>query len=312
MKDSEENNRTIPVLTGPTGSGKSAVINKLLERYPKINIISADSRQIYRQLDIGTDKPSQRERDLYNYNLIDICDPGNRYTAFDFVADANKIIDKLMGKGELPLISGGTGLYIRSLVEGIVEIPEDDLKIRARIEDDVIEKGPQYLYERLLEIDPDEARKIHPNNIRRVIRAIEIHELTGQTKTQIMKRGELGIHKYKFDTLILMPPREELYAGINDRVDRMMRNGLLDEAEKIFNGELKRAVEGVNVIGYNELFQYLDDKISLDSAINLIKQNTRRFAKRQITWFRGMKNVTFLETQTEAFSSLLKYYPDLN
>jgi tRNA dimethylallyltransferase len=312
MTDSAENKPVIPILTGPTGSGKSAVINCLLEKFPDINIISADSRQIYRQLDIGTDKPSKNELAGHHYHLIDIRDPGERYTAFDFADDAKKIIGELLCQGKLPLISGGTGLYIRSLVEGIAEIPDDDFSIRDRLENEAIEKGPQFLYERLQTIDPDEALKIHPNNIRRVIRAIEIYELTGNPKSKMMGKDGEKKENGLFDIVVLKPSREELYAAINARVEMMMKNGLLEETEKIYRSELKEKVDLVNVIGYSELFQYLNDEITLDSAINLIKQNTRRFAKRQITWFRGMKNIKLLNSQELALGYLLKYYPRAN
>ena len=302
------NNPIIPVLTGPTASGKTSIALALAEKYPQIEIISADSRQIYRHMSIGTDKPSADILSRFKFHLVDFVEPGERYTAFDFVDDCRRIINGLFERDKLPLICGGTGLYIRSLVEGIVEIPEDDLSIRSRLEDETIEKGPKYLYEKLLKLDPVEAKKIHPNNIKKIIRALEIYYLTGKTKTEILGKRRPTEEEYLFEVDCLMPPRDELYEKINARVELMIKSGLLDEVEKLIKMGLKEVIKGINVIGYNELFSYFDDEISLETAINLIKQNTRRFAKRQITWFNGMKNVKFYKSPGEILAHLNRFW----
>lgn len=302
------NKPIIPVLTGPTASGKTSTALALAEKYPQIEIISADSRQIYRHMSIGTDKPSADILSRFKFHLVDFVEPGERYTAFDFVDDSYKIIETLLEKDKLPLICGGTGLYIRSLVEGIVEIPEDDLSIRSRLEDETIEKGPKYLYERLLELDPVEAKRIHPNNIKKIIRALEIYYLTGKTKTELLEKGRSAEKGYIFEVNCLRPPRDKLYEKINVRVELMVKSGLMDEVEKLIKKGLKEEVKGINVIGYNELFRYFEDEISLETAINLIKQNTRRFAKRQITWFNGMKNVEFYKSPGEILAHLNRFW----
>lgn len=307
MPNSGGNRPIIPILTGPTGSGKTSVINKLLGINPELHIISADSRQIYKYLNIGTDKPPQDNIDKGNYYLVDFALPGERYTAFDFVGDAREIISELMKKETLPIICGGTGLYIKSLAEGIVELPDDDLEIRRNLENEAVEKGPKHLFEKLQAIDPDEASRIHPNNIKKVIRALEIYYLTGRPKSRIIAEGEVD-YPYRFDINCLMPSRERLYENIDARVDRMMRAGLLEEMEALYNLGLADKVREINVIGYNELFRHFDDQISLSAAVNLIKQNSRRFAKRQITWFRGMRNIRMFDTADSALQYLSGFW----
>lgn len=293
------------VLTGPTGSGKSEILLKLFREFSDLEVISADSRQIYRGLDIGTDKPTPEQRERYRFHLIEIISPGERYTAFDFTRDARRLLKKIQSEGRKPLVCGGTGLYIRSLVEGIAEIPEGDYHFREQLQEEVVTKGPQYLYEQLKEIDPAEADKIHPHNIRRIIRALEIYKITGQPKSSFLtdSRSESN-SDVKFMVICLMPDREKLYKAINDRVDKMMKAGLLREVEGLYNQGMKDAILSINVIGYNELIEYLDDRISLDTALTQIKQNTRRFAKRQITWFKGMKKIQFARSNKEVIDIL--------
>lgn len=293
------------VLTGPTGSGKSEIVLKLFRDNPDLEVISADSRQIYRGLDIGTDKPTPGQRERYRFHLIDIISPGERYTAFDFTRDARRLLEKILREGRIPLVCGGTGLYIRSLVEGIAEIPEGDYHYREQLQEEVVTKGPQYLYEQLKEIDPAEADKIHPHNIRRIIRALEIYKITGQPKSSFLtdNRSESN-SDVEFMVICLMPDRERLYKAINDRVDKMMKAGLLREVEGLYNQGMKDAILSINVIGYNELIEYLDDRISLETALTQIKQNTRRFAKRQITWFKGMKKIQFARNNKEVIDIL--------
>lgn len=298
-KNSAENNsghRVIPVLVGPTASGKTSVAVELADSYRQIEIISADSRQIYKQLRIGTDKPSPELLSKYKFHLVDFVEPGERYTAFDFVEDSTKIISALLKKNVVPLICGGTGLYVRSLVEGIVELPDDDFSYRSQLEEETITKGPKYLFEKLQAIDPVEAEKVHPNNIKKIIRALEIYYLTGKPKSEILAQNRGNTSNYKYKIFCLNQPREILYEKINARVDIMIKSGLLNEVERLIKDGLKDAVRKVNVIGYNELLRYYENEISLETAINLIKQNSRRYAKRQITWFKGTKNINFYDS----------------
>jgi len=294
----------IPVLTGPTGAGKTSVVLQYLDDNPDVPVISADSRQIYKYLNIGTDKPSGEICKRFNIHLVDFVIPGVRYTAFDFIEDAEKLIGGYLDSKVIPIICGGTGLYIKSLVEGIVEIPEDGFSIRQNLENEAAEKGPKYLFEKLEKIDPVEAKKVHPHNLKRLIRALEIYYITGRPKSEIIASSATRNKSYDFRILCLLPPRENLYQKINQRVDKMVEQGLLDEVRNLHKLGLYESVKKVNVIGYNEIFRYLEGNLSLEAAINLLKQNTRRFAKRQITWFRGMDNIEFVASHEEALISL--------
>ena len=308
MSNSRESKPVIPIITGPTASGKTGVALRLLEEHPDIPVISADSRQIYKYLDIGTDKPDSSLLKKYRFHLVDFVEPGNRYTAFDFADDTRRLIGATIAKKKLPLICGGTGLYIRALTEGIVEISDDDLNIRVRLEEEAIEKGPKYLFERLETVDPLEAAKTHPHNIKRIIRALEIYELTGRSKSEIIAAGNKKYDDFLYKIYCLMPPRELLYSRINKRVDEMIESGLIAEVENLIKSGRRKDVEKVNVIGYSELFRYFDNELSLDSAVNLIKQNTRRFAKRQVTWFRGMADLRYLSEADEAYKVLRPFF----
>jgi tRNA dimethylallyltransferase len=301
------NKPVIPILTGPTGAGKTGVALRLLEKQPDIHVISADSRQIYKYLNIGTDKPPVEILEKYHFHLTDFIQPSVRYTAFDFVRDAEKIIDDSLAGGDVPLICGGTGLYIKALVDGIVEI-EDDLSIREQLENEVIEKGPKYLYEKLEKIDPQEIKKIHPHNIKKIIRALEIFYITGKTKSELIASTNYKARDYAFKTICLMPERDVLYDKINKRVDEMMRAGLLDEVKTVCKLGLKETVEDINIIGYAEMIKHVNGELDMLSAVNLIKQNSRRFAKRQITWFKGMKDIKYVSSADMALENLIPYW----
>ncbi|MBN2227805.1 MAG: tRNA (adenosine(37)-N6)-dimethylallyltransferase MiaA [candidate division Zixibacteria bacterium] len=312
MSNSAGNKLRLPVLTGPTGAGKTALAYRLMDSLPNIELISADSRQIYKQMAIGTDKPTAEERAKYSMHLVDCVEPGDRYTAYDFVSDARRLIADILIRGKYPLICGGTGLYLKSLIEGIVELPEDDLHIRTELEELAVTRGPKFLYEQLEEIDPLEARKTHPNNIKRIIRALEIYRVTGKSKSEVLAEPLSETPPYDFEVLCYMPPREILYERINTRVDRMMETGLEQEARQLAAQGLKDMVEKVNVIGYHELFSHFDGEIPRETAVNLIKQNTRRFAKRQITWFKGMPYIAYFADSDTILNRLKTLYASIN
>lgn len=277
--------RPIPVICGPTASGKSLVAHALAKEQP-IEIVSADSRQLVRHLNIGTAKPTLQERQEVPYHLIDLIEPGERYSAFRFIGDATRVITEILRRGNQPIVVGGTGLYIRALTEGVVEIEQDDMAIRERLESEMEQHGPEAMYERLRQIDPLEASKTHANNNIRVIRALEIYYLTGKSKSEINATGTYRKGHFNFVCYAILPERDWLYARINERVDIMIEQGLLQETEALVLRGWKENIRRANIIGYNELLDYLDDRISLDEAVSSIKQNTRRFAKRQMTWFR--------------------------
>jgi len=305
----EDKKVTIPVLTGPTGSGKTSVGIRLMDQFPGVSLISADSRQIYKHVSIGTDKPSKLAIKKYKFKLVDFVEPGDRYTAFNFAEDSLELINNSLKSKKLPpLVCGGTGLYLRALTDGLIELPDDDLKYRTELEETAITKGPQYLFEKLEKIDPLEASKIHPHNIKKLIRALEIYRITGKPKSKLIADQRKSAGRYNYDIICLMPSREKLYKKINERVDNMIQIGLLDEVDSLISSGLQEAIRKVNIIGYNELFDYRNGKLTFNEAVNLIKQNSRRYAKRQITWFRGLENKNFIPTADETFNYISALY----
>ena len=279
----------IPIIYGPTASGKTAVAVRLAGMYP-IEVISADSRQIIRRLDIGTAKPTAEQRRKVQFHLVDLVEPGERYTAFQFIEDAERAIDDILRRSRIPLIVGGTGLYLRALTEGVVEIEGDDLGVRQRLEEEMREQGPEAMYRRLCRIDPAEAAGLHANNRVRVMRALEIYYLTGKTKSELMRTGNSRKSRHTFTYFCLLPDRQKLYRAIEERVDRMLAQGLLEEVEYLCREGLAESIKKVNTIGYKELLDHVNGRRTLAEAASLIKQNTRRYAKRQITWARHQIN----------------------
>jgi len=294
----------IPIICGPTGAGKTGVAVALADSFP-LEVVSADSRQIVRHLYIGTAKPTAEESAAVAFHLVDIIEAGERYTAFRFIDDANAAIADILNRHRVPVVVGGTGLYLRALTEGIVEIEDTDLTIRERLEREMEEIGPEAMYARLEQVDPLEAAGVHPNNRVRVIRALEIFELTGRSRSELAVTGRYRKGEYEFKYFCLAQPRDELYRRINNRVGLMMEAGLLDEVKRLVAEGREDALRRANVIGYNELLSHLDGQCELDEAVALIKQNHRRYAKRQLTWFRHQVNAHVYDRR-EALETALK------
>ena len=296
--------KPIPIICGPTGVGKTALAVQLADRCP-IEIVSADSRQIIKYLDIGTAKPTAEQHRRVMFHLIDLIEPGERYTAFRFITDANRVIREILQRGHVPLVVGGTGLYLRALSEGVVEIEQEDMEIRQKIEREMEELGPEAMHERLMSIDPLEAARIHPNNRVRVIRALEIFHLTGKTKSELVETGAYKRSEFDFCYHCLLMPRERLYDRINSRVDQMMTGGLLEEVQGLVSRGMKDQLRKARVIGYAELLDYLEGKSQLEEAVAMIKQNSRRYAKRQMTWFRHQAGGTFYSDPARLIRALV-------
>ncbi len=275
----------IPVICGPTGSGKTAIALAISKKIT-IEIVSADSGQMIRGLDIGTAKPTKKEQKQARFHLIDIIRPGQDYSAFKFIEDAEKSISEIIERQKLPVVVGGTGLYIKALTKGIVNIASENTDIRTRLENEMEELGTEAMHQKLKNVDRNEASKIHPNNKFRVVRALEIYYLTGIPKSKFIKSAAHKKSRFDYRFFCLMPPRTGLYKTINERADRMIENGLMGELTGLINRGLGAQVKKMNVIGYNELFEHIKGNITLDEAVLLIKQNSRRYAKRQFTWFR--------------------------
>ena len=286
------------VICGPTASGKTSLGIKLANR---INgeIISCDSMQIYKDMDIGTAKPTLEERKAAKHYLVDFVSPDKRYSVADYKKDAEETIDKIISEGKTPIIVGGTGLYLNSLVYGI-EYPniETDLKYREELEKKVLVEGLEKLYDEAEKIDPEAIKKISPNDKKRILRILEIYHATGKTKTEMEIESKKKGVKYDYKIFVLNMEREKLYDRINKRVDIMIENGLEEEVRKLIEKYTKfpTAMQG---LGYKEIIEYFDNKITRDEAIEKIKMESRRYAKRQITWFKSYKNAIWLDAENE-------------
>lgn len=290
--------KKIIVIAGPTASGKSALALELARIFGG-EIVSADSMQIYKYLDIGTAKPTNDELDTVPHHMVDVVDPRekNAYSCADFARDAKVIIDDILARGRVPILCGGTGLYIDTVLKG-TEFSEGDTDFAYRDElfEIAREKGNEHVHEMLREVDPDSAEATHPNNLKRVIRALEIHHTTGITKTEWDKRSHEKPAEFEASFIALSyREREKLYERINRRVDIMLERGLLDEVESLLKeGYLIKDTTAAQAIGYKELIAYFDGSSSLEDAIEDIKRESRRYAKRQLTWFSRNDKINWL------------------
>ncbi len=294
----------IIIIQGPTAVGKSKLALELAHEL-KTSIISADSRQVYKYLNIGTAKPTSEDQHEIEHHLINIVNPDKEYNAGMFSDDADKLIREISSQNKIPIICGGTGFYIKALLEGIFKAPSIPEEIRNRLRHEVIEKGTDFFYRKLKEIDPDSAKRINKNDANRIIRALEIFETTGKTITQLWEEDSQNKRNFKPLNIIITEDRDILYNRINNRVDKMMTCGLLDEMRQLVNSGYKRTDSGMNTVGYKELFPYLDDDKELIDCVNKIKQNTRNFAKRQLTWYRKIDFDLTLASKSITFSNVL-------
>lgn len=283
---------------GPTASGKSALALELARRLNG-EIVSCDSMQIYRGMDIGTAKPTVEEMDGISHHMIDVCDPETNYSAADWATGAAEAIDDIVARGKTPIICGGTGMYLDALLRPISfsdssDNTEESERIREELLDFALKNGNLALHERLREVDPESAGAIHMNNVKRVIRALEIYLITGKTKTESDRESLAGESQYDCTVITLdYNDREILYDRINRRVDIMFTNGLLKEAESLYSaGKLKDDSTAAQAIGYKEILPYIKGEASLEYSLELLKKNTRNYAKRQITWFKRYDGIS--------------------
>ncbi|MEO0142485.1 MAG: tRNA (adenosine(37)-N6)-dimethylallyltransferase MiaA [candidate division WOR-3 bacterium] len=273
----------ILTVIGPTGVGKTKFVVKLA-KFVNGEIISADSRQVYKHLNIGTAKPTSEELNGIPIHLIDIVLPDENYSCGQFARDAERKIEEVKKRERVPIICGGTGLYIKALFEPLHILPQSDKRIKEILNNILKEKGISFLYQRLLEVDPHWARSIKPNDRQRIMRGLEVYEITGKPLSSIIK-NQKPPPKFQPFYIGLLIPREELYKKIDARFDQMIQTGLVDEVKGILDMGYDPACPGLKTIGYKEIVDYILGNCSLPDAIRKAKQHTRNLAKRQITWF---------------------------
>ena len=286
------------VICGPTASGKTALSIELAKR---INgeIVSCDSMQIYKDMDIGTAKPTKEEMQGIKHYLIDFVSPDERYSVADYKLDAKKAIKEIINKGKVPIIVGGTGLYVDSLIYEI-EYPniEFDEEYRLKLEKEADENGLADLYEKAKKIDSQAIEKISENDRKRILRILEIYHATGKNKTEQEIESRKKEVEYDYKVYALKWDREKLYERINKRVDIMLEQGLIDEVKSIYK-KYKKFPTAMQGLGYKEVVEYLENKTTKEEMIEKIKQETRRYAKRQMTWFRKNKQTIWLDAEEE-------------
>ena len=281
------------VICGPTASGKTSLSIELAKR---INgeIISCDSMQIYKDMTIGTAKPTKEEMDGVPHYLLDFVSPSDRYSVADFKQEATKKIDDILNRNKVPIIVGGTGLYVDALVKNITypEI-EIDLKYREQLEKDIQDNGLEELYKQAVKIDEQAMKNISKNDKKRIMRVLEIYHQTGKTKTQLEAESRLVPPPYEYIVFAIDMDREKLYERINKRVDIMMEQGLIQEVNDLINKytEFPTAMQG---LGYKEVVEYIEGKTTKDEMIEKLKMETRHYAKRQLTWFRKNKEIKWI------------------
>lgn len=280
-------------ITGPTGAGKTEVALSLAKKL-KTEIISADSRQIYKGMDVGTDKVPLEVREKIPHHLVDVALPGELFTVADFKEKAEKIIKKLHAEGKLPCVCGGTGLYISSLIRGLFPGPSRDRKIREKLEREAKEKGLSFLYDRLKEVDPEASSRIHPNDKVRIIRALEVWEKTGYPISLHQKEKTSPPPWESLITCIYFKERKKLYRVIEERVDKMLKRGLVEETGKLLLEGYDERFCSMQAIGYREMVLFLKGKVSFDEAVSEIKKKTKAFARRQITFFKKINEAIWL------------------
>lgn len=302
------------VVAGPTASGKTDLAIGIANAVGG-EIVSADSMQIYKYMDIGTAKPTRQEREMCPHYLIDFVDPRQEFSVADYVGVCHTRIADIVSRGKIPVMCGGTGLYINSVIDD-VEFGEyeNDMKLREELRLLAENEGGAKLIEILREFDPASAERLHPNNIKRVIRAIEFYKISGVPISEHQAETKKKESRYAPLMFMIDRPREELYERINRRVDIMVNMGLVDEVKSLLARGFTRELNSMQGIGYKEIISYLEGEIPYDDAIEQVKQNSRRYAKRQLTWFRRDERIINLnyENALDDALKIIKENPHFN
>jgi tRNA dimethylallyltransferase len=284
----------ILVICGPTASGKSELALRLAQELDG-EIINADSMQVYRGMDIGTAKPTPEQRGNIPHHLIDVVDPDRPFSAADFAEAADRAILDIASRGKRAIVVGGTGLYIRALLKGLVDSPGGSGETRKLLQEEARELGNEAMLAKLAAVDPELAARIHPNNLVRIIRALEVHCQTGIPLSRHQQEHGFGIRRYESLQIGIRVEREELYRRIEARVERMLNEGLAEEVRRLLEAGYGRDLKSMRAIGYKEVISCLAGECTPGEAEMLMKRDTRRYAKRQMTWFNADADIIWLE-----------------
>ncbi|MGH9730387.1 MAG: tRNA (adenosine(37)-N6)-dimethylallyltransferase MiaA, partial [Candidatus Acidiferrales bacterium] len=286
--------RRLVVILGPTASGKSALAIALAERLNG-EVVACDSTQVYRYFDIGTGKVPAAERCGIPHHMIDLAEPEEVFTAGEYRRRATEVLETTCARGKLPILTAGTGLYLRALLEGLAEAPARSEELRERLRQRVARRGREHLHGIFKRLDPESALRIAPGDTQKVIRAIEIHLLSGQSASALHQVGRAGLQGFRVLKIGLMPPRAALYRRIDQRVTAMLEGGWLDEVKILLSKGIAPTSKPFEFLGYSQLRDVLAGKMAFDDAVRHIQQATRRYAKRQMTWFRKESDVNWIE-----------------
>lgn len=297
-------NKVIAIV-GPTASGKTELSVKIAEHF-NTEIISADSRQVYRNIPIVSSVPTLDERKGIKHYFLEILNLDEEFNAGIFAKETRKIINRLFRKSKIPIIVGGSGLYVKALIDGLFEIDIESKEIREELNNILIEKGKEYLYDRLKKIDPESANKITPSFYRRVIRALEVFYCSGVPISKLQKEN-ISVPHFNSIQFGISMVREKLYERINKRVDKMLECGLIDEIRNLLRkGYHYKTHNSLNTVGIKEVVRYLENEFDYNTMTEEIKKNTRRFAKRQLTWFRKDKRIIWVDASENIYNDIIK------
>lgn len=308
----QEEKRPLIILTGPTAVGKSALAVALAKQIGG-EIISADSMQVYRHMDIGSAKMTEKEMEGIPHYLIDVLEPTEEFNVVVFQKMAKEAMTQIYNRGHIPILAGGTGFYIQAVLYDIDFTENDeDTAFRCALEKEALEKGPEILYEKLKAVDPASCEKIHANNVKRVIRALEFYEKTGKPISEHNKEQRERVSFYNAAYFVLQDDRERIYRKIDERVDLMIAQGLVDEVSALREMGCTRNMVSMQGLGYKEILAYLEGELSFEEAVYRIKRDTRHFAKRQLTWFRREKEVVWVDKRNfdQSSQKILSFMQD--
>jgi tRNA dimethylallyltransferase len=289
-------NNNLLILLGPTGVGKTDISTKLAQKMPDIEIISADSMQIYKYMDIGTAKPNKSILKAIKHHMIDIIEPSENFDVIQYSKLATNIIIDVFKRGKIPILAGGSGLYISSIINPLFAGPAKNIEYREILEEEAKIHGKKYLYDKLSKIDPVSASKIKLNDSRRIIRALEVFKSTGKTISYLQKKASTENPKFKYHIIGLKRDRKNLYQRINLRVDKMFKDGFIEEVKMLRKMGYKEDLKSMQGLGYKQTNKHLNGVYTKEETTNLIKIETRHYAKRQMTWFKNkIKNIEWID-----------------